>query len=46
MIRMPAAVRTAASLFPLFAIAMLQPVLASTVAVCHGIRPCRRCKTT
>lgn len=30
MIRMPAAVRTAASLFPLFAIAMVQPVLAST----------------
>src|SRR5579863_9517451 len=30
MIRMPAAVRAAASLFPLFAIAMAQPVLAST----------------
>ncbi|HXO17858.1 MAG TPA: TrbC/VirB2 family protein [Candidatus Dormibacteraeota bacterium] len=30
MIRMPAAVRTAAYLFPLFAVAMLRPVLAST----------------
>jgi type IV secretory pathway VirB2 component (pilin) len=30
MIRMPAAVRTAASLFPLLAIATLRPVLAST----------------